>query len=398
LEHRCDVIKLAYEIGCDDEVEALVGNCHRLCIAHAEVELWMVLARDLDDLGRDIEANAMRRPQRREQVSSSTAELQHAGGRRDDGLQVALDIPVVVEIAPVPIVTLQREPVVVIPGSILRRAHAVAALGDTRGHGQPSIVGDRLWALRPALYCPGVHDRSQVEREHFNRLAETIGGVWRRSKTAAGQVRLEERGRIAIRNALLQAGCIALEAGVGNGDFTIRIARSGATIIGIDVSPKQAALARARVATFSNVTVQTGDIAHLDFPDNYFDAVVGQSVLHHLDLEQCLPELRRVLKHGGRFFFFEPNMLNPQVAIEKNVKPIGRRVQNSPGETALFRWQIVSLLERHGYRNVWARPFDFLHPATPMFLVALVHAVSKIAGTLPVVREIGGSLQIHAVK
>ena len=41
--------------------------------------------------------------------------------------------------------------------------------------------------------------------------------------------------------------------------------------------------------------VQVGDVDRLEFPDDYFDAVVGQSVLHHLNLDHALPELRRVL-------------------------------------------------------------------------------------------------------
>jgi len=258
-------------------------------------------------------------------------------------------------------------------------------------HGFQALLG-------PRLYCAVVEDRSQREREHFDHLAESTGAVWWGSETAAGQLRLEERGQIAIRNAGLKPGCLALEPGAGNGEFTIRIARSGSTITAIELSPKQVAIAGHRLASFPNVRVQTGDVAHLDFPEDHFDAIVGQSILHHLDLEECLPELRRVLKPRGRFFFFEPNMLNPEVAIEKNIKPIGRGLQNSPDETAFFRWEIVGLLERHGFRNVWARPFDFLHPATPTFLIGLVHAFSTTLGTLPAIREIGGSLQIYAEK
>jgi hypothetical protein len=103
-----------------------------------------------------------------------------------------------------------------------------------------------------------------------------------------------------------------------------------------------------------------------------------------------------VLKPGGRFFFLEPNMLNPQIAVEKNIKSVGRWLQNSPNETAFFRWRIVRLLSRHGFRNAWARPFDFLHPGTPTFLIPTVHALSRAASATPVIREIAGSLQIYA--
>jgi SAM-dependent methyltransferase len=241
-----------------------------------------------------------------------------------------------------------------------------------------------------------VDARNAREREHFDKLAESTGAAWWGSETDAGQARLDERGAITIRHAELRPGRIVLEPGAGNGEFTLRIAASGATIIGVEISPKQVDIARARLDAFPETSVQVGDVDNLDFPDEYFDAVVGQSVLHHFDLERSLPELRRVLKHGGRFFFLEPNMLNPQIAVEKNIKSIGRWLQNSPDETAFFRWQIVRLLSRHGFRNAWAKPFDFLHPGTPAFLIPAVHTLSRAFSATPVIREIAGSLQIYA--
>lgn len=243
---------------------------------------------------------------------------------------------------------------------------------------------------------PVLGARNAREREHFDKLAESMGAVWWGSETKAGQVRLDERGAITIRHADLKPGRVVLEPGAGNGEFTLRIAPSGATIVGVEISPKQVDIARRRLAAFPKTSMEVGDIDHLDFPDQHFDAVVGQSVLHHLDLTRSLPELRRVLKPGGRFFFLEPNMLNPQIAVEKNIKPVGRWLQNSPDETAFFRWQIVRLLRKHGFRNAWARPFDFLHPGTPAPLISAVHGMSRALSATPGIREFAGSLQIYA--
>jgi SAM-dependent methyltransferase len=241
-----------------------------------------------------------------------------------------------------------------------------------------------------------VEARNAREREHFDQLANETGAAWWGSATRAGQLRLDERGGITIQRADLRPGRIVLEPGAGNGEFTLRIARSGATIVGVEISPKQVGIASRRLEAFPETTVQVGDVDHLDFPDNHFDAVVGQSVLHHLELDRSLPEFRRVLKPGGRLFFLEPNMLNPQIAVEKNIKAIGRHLQNSPDETAFFRWQIVRILREHRFSNPSARPFDFLHPGTPAFLVRTVHAISRALSATPVLREIAGSLQIYA--
>lgn len=243
-----------------------------------------------------------------------------------------------------------------------------------------------------------MHSRNARERAHFDQLADSQSAVWWGSVTKAGQRRLDDRGDITITMAGLRPGLRVLEPGAGNGEFTLRIAPSGATIIGVEISPKQVLIAQGRLKHFPNASIVEGDVDQLSFPDNHFDAIVGQSILHHLELSRSLPELYRVLKPGGKFFFLEPNMLNPQVAIERNVKPVGSRMQNSPDETAFFRRKIVRTLHRHGFRNARAKPFDFLHPGTPPQLVPAVHALSRALSATPVIREIAGSMQIYAEK
>ncbi len=134
------------------------------------------------------------------------------------------------------------------------------------------------------------------------------------------------------------------------------------------------------------------------YPDAGFDSVVGSSVLHHLELEEALGEIYRVLKPGGTIYFTEPNMLNPQIAIQKNVPWIKRKLGDSPDETAFFRWPLRRLLEQKGYREVRIEPFDFLHPKTPVPLVDRLDALSRFLENIPVISEFAGSLYIRAIK
>ena len=78
---------------------------------------------------------------------------------------------------------------------------------------------------------------------------------------------------------------------------------------------------------------------------NQFDAVIGSSVLHHLDIEKAMAEIYRVLKPGGIVAFTEPNMMNPQIALQKNIPWLKRKLGDSPDETAFFRWKIRTLLK-----------------------------------------------------
>ena len=61
------------------------------------------------------------------------------------------------------------------------------------------------------------------------------------------------------------------------------------------------------------------------------------------EIEEALRDIYRVLKPGGTIYFTEPNMLNPQIAMQKNIPWIKRKLGDSPDETAFFRWPLRRL-------------------------------------------------------
>lgn len=235
------------------------------------------------------------------------------------------------------------------------------------------------------------------ERTHFDKLANELENVWWGHKTVAGQSRLDQRRLLVEKLAQIGPGTLVLEPGAGSDEFSSRLAMTGARIVAVELSPKQARIGRTRLGDMKNLSFAVGDVTRLPHPDNTFDAVIGCSVLHHLHMPTALQEFRRVLKPGGRFLFSEPNMLNPQIAIEKNVPSIGRRFGNSPDETAFFRWSIAGMLRRYGFTEVRVFPFDFLHPATPEKWIGLVLHMSQVLERFPIIREFAGSLLIYAL-
>ena len=91
-------------------------------------------------------------------------------------------------------------------------------------------------------------------------------------------------------------------------------------------------------------------------------------------------------------------MLNPQIAIQKNIPWIKRKLGDSPDETAFFRWPLRRLLEQTGYRDIRIDPFDFLHPKTPVAVIDSVNALGRFLESVPVMSEFAGSLYIRAIK
>ena len=188
-----------------------------------------------------------------------------------------------------------------------------------------------------------------------------------------------------------------LELGCGTGSFTRELARSGADVVAIDVSPELLEIAKTNCSA-PNIQYQIQNAYELSYPGTVFDSVVGSSVLHHLEVKEALGKIYRVLKPGGTIYFTEPNMLNPQIAIQKNVPWVKRKLGDSPDETAFFRWPLRRLLKETGFRDVQIDPFDFLHPKTPFPLVNSLNAVGRFLESVPVISEFAGSLYIRAVK
>ena len=240
-----------------------------------------------------------------------------------------------------------------------------------------------------------MQERIAKEIQHGRFLAEHgAGEIWN-WESPAGKLRWARRVKMLSRH--LRPGMCVLELGCGTGYFTRELARSGADIVAIDVSPELLEIARANCST-PNVRYDVQNAYALIYPDSVFDSVVGSSVLHHLEIVEAIREIYRVLKPGGTIYFTEPNMLNPQIAIQKNVPWVKRKLGDSPDETAFFRWPLRRLLEQKGYREVRIEPFDFLHPKTPLPLVNRLDALGRFLERMQVISEFAGSLYIRAIK
>lgn len=239
-------------------------------------------------------------------------------------------------------------------------------------------------------------DRISNELAHGRRISDKPEFYWGWSGKAGG-LRAERRAAMYVSAGRLAPGRKALEIGCGTGVFTSLVARTGARITAIDLSPDLLLQATAAHSA-SNVRFLVMNAEKLEFPAASFDCVYGTSVLHHLDLEKTLPEMLRVLKPGGVFVFTEPNMLNPQIMLQKNIPQLKDRLGDSPDETAFFKWGIVKELSGAGFKEPKAVPFDFLHPWVPALLAAPANALGRFLERVPLLREVAGSLLITAGK
>jgi len=239
----------------------------------------------------------------------------------------------------------------------------------------------------------------QLEIEHGKNITKEAEFFWGWD-TPAGRLRFKRRSNMII-DALKNRGFFdLLEVGSGTGIFTKEFCKNGFSVTGIDISKELLDKARERYSNYKNLKLEVADVEDMKFSDESFDAVCGICVLHHLDIVPSLKEIYRVLKKGGVVLFSEPNMMNPQLMIQKNIKPIKRLkiLGETEDETAFFRWQMHKVLADIGFSSISVKPFDFLHPWTPKSLIPYVEKLGSLLEKTPVLKEISGSLFIYAVK
>jgi SAM-dependent methyltransferase len=154
----------------------------------------------------------------------------------------------------------------------------------------------------------GPDGRLHRERAFHDRLASSLDPL-----TMAP----EQLGPLEV--AMFKAGGIVpgarvLDLGCGSGDLIIHLLSMGADVTGIDISPGMLALAEERVRVFGGgrtAELRATSAETLGLDSDFYDAVVGRFILHHLDIPRAAPEIARVLRPGGRAVFAENSGRNP---------------------------------------------------------------------------------------
>ncbi|MCE5327939.1 MAG: class I SAM-dependent methyltransferase [Planctomycetaceae bacterium] len=228
-------------------------------------------------------------------------------------------------------------------------------------------------------------------------VAGGAGDIWG-WETPAGLHRVAARVAWLSRVCRLGPGRRVLECGCGTGIFTRRLAATGAEITAVDISDALLDEAR-RSCQAPNVRFCRCNLEHpSELPDGHFDALLGISVLHHLDLPVALPALLKKLKRGADVAFSEPNLLNPinRYVIFTDDMDKRRRLGVSPTEMAFRPDELARAFQDAGLTVHSLRHRDFLHPRTPRLAIGLFKAAAFLAERLPLVRRMSGSLWIHA--
>jgi SAM-dependent methyltransferase len=162
--------------------------------------------------------------------------------------------------------------------------------------------------------------------------AERNGQAWglRARDWSETEAQMRPSYELAIERAGLRAGQSVLDAGCGSGAFLRVAADHGAAVTGLDASEALLAIARERVP---DAHLSVGDLQHLPYADDAFDAVTGFcSFFFADDMVEALREAGRVAKPGapvviqvwGRPERFQLGLMKAVLARFRPPPPAGR--------------------------------------------------------------------------
>lgn len=159
-----------------------------------------------------------------------------------------------------------------------------------------------------------------------------------------------------------------LDLGCGRGEVTAQLARHGAQVTGIDISPESLSRARTLAAEHGvahKVTFRDGNAEQLPFDDDSFDLAVSAGVMSFVDFDRAIAELSRVVRHDGTAVILDTLGHNP-------IARIGRRRRLVRGETTRFQVENIMTCNhldrlRAHFGSVEVHAFDFL--TVPMIFV-----------------------------
>jgi ubiquinone/menaquinone biosynthesis C-methylase UbiE len=133
----------------------------------------------------------------------------------------------------------------------------------------------------------------------------------------------ERHGERTVARLALRPGADVLDVGCGTGASALPAARRvgpAGKVVGIDLAERLLEIARRKAANrnLDNVEFRFGDMEHLGYPDQHFDAVICVFAIFFVpDMAKQLRELWRMVRPGGQLAIttWGPRVLEPGAGI-----------------------------------------------------------------------------------
>lgn len=228
---------------------------------------------------------------------------------------------------------------------------------------------------------------TKTQREAYSgetEIRSIIGGLFSRDNRNH-----RKKQELIVEYTAATKGDSILEVGCGDG-IHAREYVNQFSYTGVDLSPSLVQSTRSKIN--GQGCALEMDARDLSFGDDYFDAVVGTAILHHLpDHCEALEEWIRVTKSGGTVTLAEPNYLFPKDFVTAHFVP------EEQHKTEMAPWRVkktLASLTTVSFNDWVVLPFNYT-PPYPVCLESVYDRLDRITQQIPAVRWLSQMLLIN---
>ena len=147
-----------------------------------------------------------------------------------------------------------------------------------------------------------------------------------------------------------------LDFGCGTGNFTEKVINfNPKKIVAVDISEEAIKKAKNNSNLNSkNIEYRVENCEDLSLNSDSFDIAYGSGILHHLNLNKSLSELKRILNKDGKIIFIEPMATNPIINLYRKFTPNARTSDEHP-----FKLSDIEFIKSL-FANVEVKYYGFL--------------------------------------
>lgn len=145
----------------------------------------------------------------------------------------------------------------------------------------------------------------------YKKKANVWDNVWKRDVYSRPDLRREKAAikvKKLLSNIKIKSATIVLDLGCGGGYIARELfSKTNAQIYGIDSSEEAIHLAVEK-SKKTTIEFKHADVRKIPFPDDFADVVLCIGVIEHvMDYENCIKEIKRVLKNDGIVYVVSSN-------------------------------------------------------------------------------------------